>query len=236
MGKIFDSEPGRVVVPNPDLRAEKANMLEWDFSRKIAKGVELDVALYTTWMRDAMLRQAFSLQGADSVFYDGVLSEVQAVQNTGSLRVWGFEFRLDVAFSQKLHWISSWSQQQGIETDGQKQEVPLRHAAPAFGRSGLYYETDRLRLSLYSLFSAQMSAEDLPPTEQAKPHLYALDANGAPYSPAWYTLNIKAELRLLEQLHLRLGLENFTDQRYRPYSSGLAGAGSTGVFGLSWKL
>ena len=236
MGKIFDSEPGRVVVPNPDLRAEKANILEWDFSRKIAKGVELDVALYTTWMRDAMLRQAFSLQGADSVFYDGVLSEVQAVQNTGSLRVWGLEFRLDVAFSQKLHWISSWSQQQGIETDGQKQEVPLRHAAPAFGRSGLYYEANRLCLSLYSLFSAQMSAEDLPPSEQAKPHLYALDANGAPYSPAWYTLNVKAELRLLEQLHLRLGLENFTDQRYRPYSSGLAGAGINGVFGLSWEL
>ena len=148
MGKIFDSEPGRVVVPNPDLRAEKANMLEWDFSRKIAKGVELDVALLHDLDADAMLRQAFSLQGADSVFYDGVLSECVRCRTPDRCAFGVLSFRLRMwPFHKSCIGSAAGASSGGIETDGQKQEVPLpRHAAPAFGRSGLYYETDRLPL------------------------------------------------------------------------------------------
>ena len=79
-----------------------------------------------------------------------------------------------------------------------------------------------------------MSAENLNPEEQQKPFIYARDETGELYSPSWYTLNFKAMYQVTEKLSFSAGVENITDQRYRPYSSGLAAAGRN--FILSFML
>jgi hemoglobin/transferrin/lactoferrin receptor protein len=68
--------------------------------------------------------------------------------------------------------------------------------------------------------------------ERSKDEIYAKDANGNNFAPAWYTLNIKALYPLTENLTLTTGLENITDQRYRPYSSGISGAGRNFIMAL----
>ena len=80
-------------------------------------------------------------------------------------------------------------------------------------------------MELNAQYHSAFAFEDLPLTEQDKPYLYAADANGNPYAPAWYTLDFRALYRISETFTLSAGVENLTDQRYRPYSSGLAGAG-----------
>ena len=62
--------------------------------------------------------------------------------------------------------------------------------------------------------------------------MYATDQNGNPWSPGWYTLNLKSKYRFNSHLAVSAGLENITDQRYRPYSSGLTAAGRNLVLGL----
>ncbi len=62
--------------------------------------------------------------------------------------------------------------------------------------------------------------------------MYAIDADGNPYSPGWYTLNFKAMYHLNELLSVTAGLENITDQRYRPYSSGLVAPGRNFILSL----
>jgi len=62
--------------------------------------------------------------------------------------------------------------------------------------------------------------------------MYAVDANGNPYSPAWYTLNFKALFILNDQLSISAGIENITDQRYRPYSSGIVAPGKNFIISL----
>jgi hemoglobin/transferrin/lactoferrin receptor protein len=89
---------------------------------------------------------------------------------------------------------------------------------------------------LYSMYSAGISNTNLNEEERQKPALYAQDANGLPYSPAWYTLNIKALAELSSSITLTAGLENITDQRYRPYSSGLAGPGANLVVALRARI
>jgi hemoglobin/transferrin/lactoferrin receptor protein len=82
------------------------------------------------------------------------------------------------------------------------------------------------------VYNGEMPYDRLPQESKASPFLFAADTDGNPYSPSWYTLNFKALYQINEQFSVSAGVENITDQRYRPYSSGLAGAGRNAVLGL----
>ncbi len=225
VGKVFDSEPGAVTVPNPDLKAEYALNADLGFAKVFHQRFKLEVSAYYTRLNNAMVRRDYQLAGQDSIVYDGELSRVQAIQNAAVADVYGIqagvEFKLPAGFgfSTDLNW------QHGEEELDDGSRSPSRHAAPFFGVSRLTYRADRLELQCYTQFQGRRSAQNLPEEERAKDEIYAKDANGENYAPAWYTLNLKAHYALNETISLGAGLENLTDQRYRPYSSGLSGAG-----------
>ena len=87
-----------------------------------------------------------------------------------------------------------------------------------------------------AFYNSQIKNEDLAPSEQAKTEIYAKDENGNPFSPAWYTLNLKASYQLNSHLALTAGWENMTNQRYRPYSSGIVAAGTNFIFSVRANL
>ena len=60
--------------------------------------------------------------------------------------------------------------------------------------------------------------------------------DGNPYAPSWYTLNVKASYGFDNGMTFTCGLENLTDQRYRPYSSGLSAAGRNFIVALSARF
>jgi len=62
--------------------------------------------------------------------------------------------------------------------------------------------------------------------------MYAIDGDGNPYSPAWWTLNFKASLDILKNTKLSIGLENILDKRYRTYSSGVSAPGRNFIISL----
>jgi hemoglobin/transferrin/lactoferrin receptor protein len=80
-------------------------------------------------------------------------------------------------------------------------------------------------MQCYAVYSGKKDFGDLPQEEQAKGEIYAEDAEGNPYSPSWYTLNFKAAYQVNEVIHIGAGVENITDRRYRPYSSGIVAPG-----------
>jgi len=55
--------------------------------------------------------------------------------------------------------------------------------------------------------------------------MITVNKNGNPWSPGWYTINFKALYQVTDNLSVSGGLENITDQRYRPYSSGIVAPG-----------
>ena len=72
--------------------------------------------------------------------------------------------------------------------------------------------------------------------EQAKTDIYAKDTNGKSYCPAWYTLNLKTSYQIDSKTSITAGWENITNQRYRPYSSGIVAAGSNLIFSVRRAL
>jgi hemoglobin/transferrin/lactoferrin receptor protein len=89
---------------------------------------------------------------------------------------------------------------------------------------------------VYTQFQGARRNDQLAWEERAKTEMYALNADGLAYCPAWYTLNARASMEFKHGLNLNVGLENLTDQRYRPYSSGISGAGRNLVVALAARF
>ena len=235
IGKVFDSEPGAVVVPNPDLRSEYAYNAEVGLMKRFGSALTLDLAAFYTWLDDALVRRDFTLAGRDSILYDGELSRVQAIQNAAVARVYGIQAGLQATLPGGFGLQLNYTFQRGEEEQDDGLVSPSRHAAPAFGVARLRYRADRLETELAWMVSGGYSYAELPITEQNKPHLYAVDAQGRPYSPNWNRLDWRALYRPGERWSLSAGVENITDQRYRTYSSGVAAAGRNLFLALEWR-
>jgi hemoglobin/transferrin/lactoferrin receptor protein len=225
MGKVFDSAPGLVVVPNPDLQAEYAYNADFNIAKIFGARLRVDFTGYYTILRNAMVRRDFTLNGLDSIVYAGEISRVQAIQNAALTTVYGVQAGVDLKLSTGFSIVSKINYQIGTEEMDDGTISPSRHAPPLFGSTKLLYKTGKLSLDFNAIYVADRAYEELPIEEQDKAYLYALDSNGNPYSPAWYTLNFKAMYVINDLLTVNAGLENITDQLYRSYSSGIAGPG-----------
>lgn len=232
LGKVFDSTPGSVVVPNPDLKPEYAYNAELGVSKIFGEALKLDLAGYYTLLDNAMVRRDYTLNGQDSIMYDGELSRVQAIQNAAQANVYGVEAGVEIKLPGGFGILSRFNYQHGEEELDDGSTAPLRHAAPWFGDTHLIYTRSRFKADLYGVYNGEIAYKDLAPEEQGKNYMYALDAEGNPYSPGWYTLNFKAMFQLTDLLKLSAGVENITDRRYRPYSSGITAPGRNFIAAL----
>ncbi len=225
VGKVFDSEPGFVIVPNPDLKSEYAYNGEVGIKKRLAEMVEIDLSAFYILLDNAMVRRDFKINGQDSIIYDGEMSKVQAIQNAAQAYVYGIQADVEANLPAGFGITSHFNYQKGEEELDDKSTAPLRHAAPWYGSTHFTYTRNRLKADIYAVYNGKVSYKNLAPSEQDKAYLYAADSNGNPYSPSWYTANFKVLYQLTDYLMLNAGVENITDQRYRPYSSGITAAG-----------
>ena len=232
VGKVFDSEPGAVTVPNPNLNAEYAYNIDASIAKVFADVVKLDITGYYTVLTNALVRRNFTLNGQDSIFYDGELSQVQAIQNAALATVYGIQAGVEMKLPLGFGLSSDFNWQVGREELDNGDVSPSRHAAPWFGVSRLTYHYKTLSLQLNAQYSGAVKNENLPQEEVAKTEIYAVDENGKPWSPSWYTLNFKASYQFLHNFTVSAGIENLTDQRYRPYSSGIVAPGRNFVLSV----
>ncbi len=232
MGKIFDSAPGLVVVPNDDLEAEYAYNADLSIAKVFGSRLKVDFTSYYTLLNNAMVRRDFTLNGLDSIVYAGELSQVQAIQNAAASNIYGVQAGFDLRLGAGFSIVSKINYQKGEEETNEGVLSPARHAAPAFGSTKLIYKSGKLLLDLNAIYVGERSFEEMPISEIDKPYLYAADENGNPYAPAWYTINFKAMYTINDQFTVNAGLENITDQRYRSYSSGIAGPGRNFIMSL----
>ncbi len=224
-GKVFDSEPGAVVVPNPDLESEYAYNADFGIAKKFDDFLKIDLTAYYTYLSDALVRRDYTLNGLDSIMYDGTMSKIQAIQNAANATVYGVQTGIELLLPRGFKLSTDFNYQKGEEELDDGSTSPSRHAAPWFGNTKFGYSGYNLDLLLSVIYCGEKSYDDLPEGEKGKTEIYAIDSDGNPYSPGWYTLNFKASYKFTNGITIESGLENITDQRYRPYSSGIAAAG-----------
>jgi len=217
VAKVFDSEPGNVVVPNPDLGPEFTYNFEVGLFKKFGDRIQLEGVIFYTLLEDALVRRDFTFNGQDSIIYDGTLSRVQSLINGGSAYIWGYSLELRIDINQNLGLISTLSQSDG---EDKNENIPLRHTTPLFGRTSFFFHTTKLRAEIFIRYNGKREFEDLPPSEQNKIHLYTSEG-----SLTWSTLNVRASYQINENFLVNGGIENLLDTHYRPYSSGISAPG-----------
>jgi hemoglobin/transferrin/lactoferrin receptor protein len=228
VAKVFDSEPGNVVVPNEGLKPEYLYNIDLTTEKTFGDFLKLEATGFYSYLVDAMVRRDFTLNGADSMMYDGEMSKIQAIVNTGYAYIYGVSGRMLVQFNRysgfntKLTWIK------GFDGDN----YPLRHVSPFFMNASLFFEVSRLRLAVTGVYNGEISYNNLAPSERDKTHLYAKDQNGNPYAPSWWALNFRGSYAFSPAFLLTAGVENILDKRYRPYSSGISAPGINFVLAL----
>ncbi len=236
VGKVFDSEPGSVVVPNPDLEPEYAYNVELGIQKNLKDKVVFKGAAFYTYLVDALVRRDYQFNGQSQIEYNGELSNVQAMQNAAKAYVYGFEFGLEAFLSENLSLVSNLTLTEGIEEEEDGTETPARHVAPTFGDFHLVWKNQNLKADLFFNYNGEIANNDLATSEQNKSYIYALDSNGLPYSPSWYTLNLRSQYNLTNAFKVSLSLENITNQLYRSYSSGIAAPGTNLILGVSYSF
>lgn len=235
MGKVFESTPGFLVVPNPDLKPEKVYNLELGMLKTFGNFLKFDFAAYYTLLKDGMVRKNFTFNGDTTIRYLGNKSRIQAVQNVTRIQVYGLQAGIDFFYK-------GWGLKSNISYQNGKEQspdslvyYPLRHAAPTFGSTHLTYEHKKVMLDFYAVYNAKMDFEDLALTERLNAS-YARDEKGNAYVDKWYTLNFKAAVNFNPFVTLSAGVENITDRLYRPYASGINAPGRNFIISLKAKF
>lgn len=228
LGKVFDSQPGMVVVPNPHLKPEKTLSADLNLAHVNSGLIEWEASVFGTYIFDAIALAPATLDGKTEIDYDGEPSKVYANRNNRRAYVTGASTAVKVSMNRHFTADAALTYTFGeILASNGEEKMPLDHVAPLFGRVGITYRTqaDRIRVEFYSLFNSRkplsrynLNGEDNIGYATVK----GLDGDGL---PAWFTLNLKASYRPHPNVTLQAGIENILDTEYRTFGSGISAPG-----------
>ncbi|MBM3421329.1 MAG: TonB-dependent receptor, partial [Bacteroidetes bacterium] len=227
-GKVFESTPGVVVVPNPGLRSEYAWNADLGISKNFGRFLHSEINGFITLLDNAMVRRDFLFNGDDSIEYRGQLSKVEAVVNAGRGIVYGIQLNILANITRDIRLKSTLNITDGMDQD----HIPLRHVAPLFGNTHITFERPRLKADLYAVYNGPKPFDKMSPSEAEKPYMYAEDEKGKPFSPGWVTLNAKVSYNFGNWVMMNAGVENILDHGYRTYSSGIVAPGRNFILSL----
>ena len=220
--KVFDSQKGSVVVPNPDIKPEKTYNLDLNLTYKVTDRLRWENVLWGTLFRDAIVTDVFQFNGQDSIEYDGVMSRVLASQNKRNAQLHGFTSTLEADATETMAVFASIGFTQGkiLEENGTSKTSPLDHIPPTYGRVGARWHTNQVSFESTILFNGKKYLEDY--NLEGEDNLQYAPANGM---PAWVTFNMRASYRLGKYLTLQAGVDNMLDMQYRNFASGINAPG-----------
>ncbi|MFN0014472.1 MAG: TonB-dependent receptor plug domain-containing protein [Saprospiraceae bacterium] len=219
LGKVFESQPGSVIVPNPDLAPEKTFNIDLNAVWEASGRFRWENVVWTTIMRDAIVTDKFRFQGLDSILYDGTLSRVFANQNKRRARLWGFQssFAMDITARFAATATVAYTVGRIEETDG---DGPLDHIPPLHGRIGLRWHEPIFQMEAFAVFNGKKPIADYLLNGEDNERYAPPDG-----MPAWLTVNLRAGYQFLRTLSINIGVDNLLDSKYRVFASGINAPG-----------
>ena len=226
LAKVFESVPGHVVVPNPDLKPEHTYNAELGLAKSFSNKAAFNLNGFYTWYRDAITTQPFLFNGQSQVNYDGQLSEVTANVNAGKAYLYGASADLATPLISAL-----WFKASGTYTYARITSVdptqPLDHIPPFFANGSLAYKHNKYETDFFVQYNAAKKLKEYNPN--GEDNLAQATTTGM---PSWYTLNLRTGYELNRSLKLQVSLENILDRNYRVFASGISAAGRNLIVSL----
>lgn len=222
MSKVFESGNGNLIIPNPFLKPEKTKNIELGLKHLFKHKVLLSYSMYYTQLSNLLTTVYADFNGSDSIIYDGTPSRVTTVSNKDKAFIFGFQANLDAKLNKYFSFTSSIAYNKGrIKEPGN--DYPLDHIPPIYGRAACSFQKQHFYTEFYLLFNAAKKAKDYNLRGEDNQKYSADMVNG--FTPAWQTFNIRTEYIFNKSLSIQLAVENIFDKFYRPFASGISGAG-----------
>ncbi len=226
LSKVFESVPGNVIVPNPNLKVEYTMNGELGVSKEILPGLRANVNVYYTKLTNALITQNSQFQGADSIMYDGQLSQVMSTVNTGKAYIYGVEGALAGQLNKYISVLGTVNYTLGrVLTD--TVPYPLDHIPPVFGKFSVISTVNRLRTEFFVNYSGWKRIKDY--NMIGEDNFEYATAQGM---PSWFTLNARVSYAITKDISLQVACENILDQNYRQYASNITAPGRNFILTL----
>jgi hemoglobin/transferrin/lactoferrin receptor protein len=244
LAKIFESSTSarQVVFPNPDIKPEYTYNVDLGIVHSFAERISVELTGFYTLFRNAIVKAPFTINGQDSIEYNGVKSQVLASQNRNKAYLYGFNAAVSIAITSSLNLTSTINYTRGrFDTDASKPSAvyqkqpngsyqlvqanvsskPLDHIPPLFGKTSLLFTQKTWNLELFSLYNGWKRLKDY--NADGEDNAQYATADGM---PSWFTLNVRAAHSFFNQrLHLQFAIENILDRNYRYFASGFSAPG-----------
>ena len=239
LSKVFDSAPGRVVVPNPKLSPEYTYNLEIGISKRWLNKIHLGLNMYYTWYKNAITLQAVTAEdnmnsgnleeSSNLVLYDETLSEAYHNTNAKKAFIYGFSGLLDIDVTHQLRFSNSLTYTYGqIVNDPGR--YPLDHISPLFGRSSIDLQVKKFKSSFFLVFNGDKKSKDYNLSGEDNEFFSVDPING--FMPNWMTLNFNTAYSLNKKIQIQLSFDNILDTNYRQFASNISAGGRNISFTL----
>jgi len=219
--RIYSPEPGRVVIPNENLKPEYLYNVDLGIQYHLSNLFIIDFTAFFSYLDHAMVVGSFELNGQDSILYNGVKSKIQAMINSRNAIVYGTSLNFEWQIFQQLKFMQSVNLIISKDNKG----LTLPDTPPLYGTSALIFEQNNFKLMISATYNPNLTYDKLPPNERNRAYLYATDSDGNPYSPSWWIISFNANYTFADNFIVNAGVENILNYRYRPYSWGITAPG-----------
>jgi hemoglobin/transferrin/lactoferrin receptor protein len=216
IGKVFDSKPGALVVPNPNLGPMNVTTAEAGVDVSPLSWLTLTGTYYHSWLRDLMQVMPDTYNGADSIDYNGIMSRVTSLQNVGSGWIDGVSIGASAQFSDVTV-----DAQASVATGRDNNGAVLLHIVPAFGQVRITWRPFQgAQLIGETRWSAAWTLSMIPSSE------FTLGVHYTDVGlPSWTVGNIRASYEISRWLTAQASVENIFDLQYRSAGSGISAPG-----------
>ena len=224
-GKVFE-QGGFTVVPNDNVKPEYAVGFEFTGEKSIFnRRISIGGTAYMTLLFNAIVRRDFTLNGQDSILYNGEMTRIQANVNTDRATIFGFSTYLKLKLTEGLGFHYTYNYAYGVDVSA---GGPLSHIPPQFGKIELSHKWKNINSAVYSIYNFR---KDLNTYGSGEDNLDLTPS--AQGTPPWWTLNARFSWRpFMEILELQISAENLLDVHYRQFASGISAPGRSFLFSV----
>jgi len=207
-----------VTVPNDNLKPEYTYNLELGISKVVPGITTISGAIWFTYLNNAIVRTNYSLNGSDSLLYDGNYYTIITNSNASLATIQGISLNINSTLPGNFSFKGSFNYIRGRDITN---EVPLAHIPPIFGRFSLGYVHRKFDTEAYIAYSGRKYWSELSPYGEDNEDEAITDYG----FPAWSSLNLRAQYRINEHFTIQMAAQNILDRFYKVFASGVGAPG-----------
>ncbi len=222
------------ILPNNSLKSEKSYNIELGVSQILFESIKINVGVFNSWMRDAIIVSDANINGIDSLYLGIDGYEIATKINIDNAQIYGISggVKFGYYFGRKsenfVKFNSSANYIKGINKD---ENIALPNIPPIYGQTAASLKLKSYTLKFSHNFNGLKKMEEL--SIYGEDYIEKAMDDGF---MAWQTYNIKLSYNTGNYLSLHFSVNNIFDTFYRSYASAVSAPGRNFIFTLKLNI